>query len=65
MEFYTKVDEIEGEKDRLEWALSEADERFRLQNEELIDENNALKTALQVVSSRVLILWNAVLRMPC
>lgn len=50
MEYYSKVDEVESEKERLEWELNEAEDKFRVDNEELIDQNNALMNALQVVS---------------
>lgn len=50
MDHYSKVDLVENEKEQLEWELSRAEEKYKRQNENLIDQNNALMHALQVVS---------------
>ena len=51
MEYYSRIDLMECETERLEWELSRADEKYKRQNENLIDQNNALMHALQVVST--------------
>ncbi|KAL5253893.1 hypothetical protein ACHWQZ_G013602 [Mnemiopsis leidyi] len=48
MEYYSRIDLMECETERLEWELSRADEKYKRQNENLIDQNNALMHALQV-----------------
>ena len=59
MEYYNRIDLMECETERLEWELSRADEKYKRQNENLIDQNNALMHALQVVSTNF---YNASLR---
>ena len=53
MEYYSRIDLMECETERLEWELSRADEKYKRQNENLIDQNNALMHALQVVSTDI------------
>ena len=57
MEYYSRTDLMENETERLEWELSRAEEKYKRQNENLIDQNNALMHALQVVSTNFYLDW--------